>query len=231
MCQCSSQLERDSPFVEGLEGLKFFLSNGNSIANRKSSGKTSLLMALVRLLELDSGSICIDGINVANIPVDILRPKISVLPQQVYFLPGSIRRNLDPTATISDDRLIAALIKVGLWSRLGESLDKSLDTASLSHGQRQLLCIARILITKPKILVLDEATSSLDEGNDKIIQRLVREELGDCTVVAIAHRLHSVVDFDTVAIMEKGLMVEIGSPSELLSDPTTHFARLYQDTT
>jgi ATP-binding cassette subfamily C (CFTR/MRP) protein 1 len=123
---------------------------------------------------------------------------------------------------------MSALEMVGFRGTVlaNRTLDDSLHAVDLSPGQGQLFCIARILIVKPKILILDEATSSLDHRNEQIIQRLIREEFLGCTIVAITHRLQNIVDFDAVAIMEEGRVMEIGRPSELLSDPGTRFAKL-----
>ena len=148
------------------------------------------------------------------------------------MLKGSVRYNLDPTITIPENEVIKALQKVGLWSTLSTrgGLDAGMDQVTLSHGQRQLFALARAMLKKSRVLVLDEATSSIDRGTDQLIQRLIREEFEGCTILAVAHRLDSIADFDKVAILDDGEVFEMGRPSELLADPSSAFRRLYMQT-
>lgn len=214
------------------------------ICGRTGSGKSSLFNSLFRLLDLTSGRILIDGVPHTQIPLEVLRSHIIALPQQPYLLPGSIRRNMDPEGLAENSEIKMALEKVGLWdivtspsapdsstlANSGETrirLDQPLLSDALSPGQCQLFVLARALLLTagPKILVLDEATSNLDVENDALMQRLIRTEFVDkgCTVVAIAHRLDNIADFDTVVVMEGGHVAEIGVPDDLIKRETGKF--------
>lgn len=194
----------------------------------------------MRLLPLSSGSILIDGIPHTSIPIQTIRSRIAVLPQQPYLLPGSLRRNLDPESRISDnDDIRAALTKVNLWSTFASSeqsnlskaiLDKPLKPDTLSPGQTQLLVLARTLLIqpRPKILVLDEVTSSLDDVSEELIQQLIRGEFvgKGSTVIAVAHRLNGIMDFDQVVVLDTGRVVEVGRPRTLVGEEGSAFRRI-----
>jgi ATP-binding cassette, subfamily C (CFTR/MRP), member 1 len=186
-------------------------------------------------MDIASGSILIDGISHIDIPLHLLRSRLVVLPQQPYLLEASIRRNMDPENRSSDLQIRRALERVRLWDTLTSSssaasdpLNKTLNSDTLSPGQKQLFCLARAILHIPHILFLDEATSSLDTESDAVIQELIRTEFSanECTVVAIAHRLRSIVDFDTVAVVEDGEIVEIGSPETLMGIGNGQFRKM-----
>lgn len=142
---------------------------------------------------------------------------------------GSVRYNVDPLHVCSDETIEDALEKVELQHLLREEggLDATLTAEMLSHGQRQLLCLARAMVRKGCILVLDEATASVDVHTDALMQRLIRSEFGTHTIIAVAHRLDTIIDFDAVAVMDRGHIVECDAPSELLRKNTT-FKELYR---
>lgn len=146
---------------------------------------------------------------------------------------GTIRKNLDPVNAYTDDNLIQALDKVQLLNTI-RTLPKGLDSnvseggSNLSVGERQLLCIARAILRESKILVLDEATANVDDKTDEIIQKSIRDHFGDCTVITIAHRLHTVMDADKIMVMEAGEIVEFGEPQVLLKNTEGHFYKLSQ---
>jgi ABC-type multidrug transport system fused ATPase/permease subunit len=186
----------------------------------QSSGKSSLLSALLRILDLDSGTITIDGLDLQIIPREIIRSRLVTIPQDPFILSGSVRLNIDPTSSASDDLIITALTKVGLWSILSErgGLDAEMTANPLSQGQQQIFCLARAMLrTGGKILVLDEATSNVDAETDQLMQRLIREEFAGYTIITVAHRLDTVLDSDRIVVLDSGTIVEVGSPSELLS--------------
>ncbi|KAI9691968.1 MAG: hypothetical protein M1820_009646 [Bogoriella megaspora] len=205
------------------------------ICGRTGSGKSSLVAALFQLLHIQSGSIFCDDVDLSTIPPNATRSKINALPQEPFFLPGSVRQNLSPwstndarTSKTSDAVMTTALKRVGLWSkletlaskeRLPSPLDVEIGEAEgiLSAGERQLLCLARCMLTPAPLVVLDEATSSVDCATDRQMQKILREEpfVGK-TMLVIAHRLETIMDFDRVVVMDAGRIVEIGRPGELL---------------
>lgn len=182
------------------------------------------------MLDIDSGSISVDGIDVSTIPRQEVRNRLNTLPQQPFFLHGSVRENIDPLQAASDERLIEVLRTVGMWEffESRDGLDGDMDDDKLSHGQRQLFCLARAVIKPGRILIMDEATSSVDSETDELMQRVLRDEFKGRTVIAIAHKLHTVLDFDRVVLLDKGRVVETGNPQELLATPTSAFRTLYE---
>ncbi|KAF3903663.1 hypothetical protein AA313_de0206900 [Arthrobotrys entomopaga] len=203
-----------------LENLEITIESGEKfgICGRTGSGKSSLVLALLRMLEVSSGTIKIDGVDIASIPKEDIRSEINVVSQEPFFFAGTLRHNLDPYDTASDADMHEFLVKCQLGELVEESktLDDEFKPESLSHGQRQLFCLARALLRKGKIVVLDEATSSVDKDTDEMMQRIIREEMKDRTIIAVAHRLQTILDFDRVAVMENGKIVEVGNPQELL---------------
>ena len=187
------------------------------------SGKSSLLSTLLRLLDMESGSIMIDGVDLATVPREVIRSRLVAIPQDPFILSGSVRLNADPSATLADDLIINALSKVQLWDILNArgGLEADMNTQPLSQGQQQLFCLARALLRSgSRILVLDEATSSVDAETDQIVQRLIRDEFKDHTIITVAHRLDTIMDSDKVAVLEKGRLVEFESPRALLARPS-----------
>jgi ATP-binding cassette subfamily C (CFTR/MRP) protein 1 len=204
------------------------------ICGSSGSGKSSLLAALFRMLPLTDGSICIDNLDISFMPRDKVRSSMTALPQEPFFLFGSIRDNLDPEGLCSSsEEMESALRKVHLSHLLtssAEGLDAKLDAKQMSHGQRQLFCLARALLKRRRsnFLILDEASSAMDSETDEVMQKLIHEEFSTCTVIAVAHRLDTIVDFDTVVYMEAGEVAEIGPPAELLLKEGGKFRGLYE---
>ncbi|KAN0096080.1 putative ATP-binding cassette transporter [Hyaloscypha variabilis] len=204
-----------------LKGINLSIQPGEKIGicGRTGSGKSSLTMTLLHLLEFaPSSSILIDGVDIATIPRQVLRARLNAIPQDPFFLKGSIRFNASPSNLHNDAQIIAALKKVELWALIEGrgGLDVELDAEFFSHGQRQLFCLARGVLRGGKVVLLDEVSSSVDLETDKLMQRVVKEEFRGATVVCIAHRLQTIVDFDRVVVMTYGEVVEVGEPRELL---------------
>ena len=199
-----------------LKRLTFTISPGTrvGVVGRTGAGKSSLTLALFRFLEARSGSIKIDGLDISKIPLHDLRSRLAIIPQDPVLFSGSIRSNLDPFAEHDDTDLIDALARVHLSLPLTAPISES--GLNLSQGQRQLLCLARAIVVRPKLLVLDEATSAVDKETDMLIQRSIRSEFGGATLLVIAHRLSTIADFERVLVMEGGEGVEFGSPGELV---------------
>lgn len=185
------------------------------------------------MLEITHGTITVDNFDLAKIPREQVRQCLNVIPQDPLFLGGTIRANLDPfSLTESESALIATLQTVGLWTTISEAggLDASLDLESiLSHGQRQLFCLARAIInqSRSRVLILDEATASVDLRTDEIMQRVIRDEFRACTIIAVAHRLGTIIDFDRVIILDQGGIIEDGPPGVLMQDAMSRFRQLW----
>uniref|UniRef100_A0A8C6HRG8 Multidrug resistance-associated protein 1 n=1 Tax=Mus spicilegus TaxID=10103 RepID=A0A8C6HRG8_MUSSI len=191
------------------------------IVGRTGAGKSSLTLGLFRINESAEGEIIIDGVNIAKIGLHNLRFKITIIPQDPVLFSGSLRMNLDPFSQYSDEEVWMALELAhlkGFVSALPDKLNHECAEGgeNLSVGQRQLVCLARALLRKTKILVLDEATAAVDLETDNLIQSTIRTQFEDCTVLTIAHRLNTIMDYTRVIVLDKGEVRECGAPSELL---------------
>jgi ABC-type multidrug transport system fused ATPase/permease subunit len=189
------------------------------ICGRTGSGKSTLLSALFRMIELQSGSITIDGIDLNNVSRQEVRSRLIAIPQDPLLFPGTVRFNASPDETVADEEIIKALEKVGLWEHVQKrgGLDIDIDALALSHGQQQLFCLARAMLRSGTILVLDEATSNVDWGTDGVMQRVIREDFASKTIITVAHRLRTILDSDFVVVLGHGCILEAGHPGELLA--------------
>ncbi|KAI8500525.1 Multidrug resistance-associated protein 4 [Branchiostoma belcheri] len=207
---------------------------GVGIVGRTGAGKSSLMMALMRLVE-PTGSIRIDGVDIAKLGLHDLRKRISIIQQDPVVIQDSIRKNLDPMEIHSDHALWTALDEVHLAADI-RRLKKGLDTfmgksGKLSVGQKQLLCLARTVLSYNRILLFDEATANIDLRADRLIQTCIRERFKHCTVLTIAHRLHTVMDSDRILVIEDGRVAEFDEPHLLLTErPDGALARLVSET-
>ncbi|KAJ6540558.1 P-loop containing nucleoside triphosphate hydrolase protein [Mycena capillaripes] len=231
---CDVRLQYEPDKRPAVNGVSFTVGAGKriGICGRTGSGKSSLIMALFRAVDpsLLSGEVLIDGVDTKTVPLSELRDAMSLVAQSPFIWHAPLRHNLDPSGTCSDKEIWMALEKIGLnaaVSELPNKLETPLDDGgSLSAGQRQLLCFARVLLRRRQIVALDEASSSLDAETEKKIRDIVRTDLGNCTVFAVAHRIETIVDFDTIIVMEDGVIVETGTPASLLARPDSKFANL-----
>ncbi|GIL43241.1 hypothetical protein Vafri_1038 [Volvox africanus] len=223
-----------------LHGLTFEISGREKIGvcGRTGCGKSTLMMTLYRLVEPSSGTIQIDGYDITAMGLYDLRSRLSLVPQDPVIFSGTVRSNLDPVGQFKagdDSEMWEALRRAGLDETI-RAYDKALDAeikeggANMSVGQRQLLCMARALLRATRILVLDEATSNVDNSTDSLIQRTIRTAFKDCTVLTIAHRLHTIVDSDRILLLEAGQLGEFGPPAQLLRNPDSHFRSLVEET-
>lgn len=204
------------------------------IVGRTGAGKSSIIQAIFRLAH-NEGSICIDGIETANLGLDDLRSKISIIPQDPILFSGNIRTNLDPFKEKSDDQIWSALAQVELKQIVAEmpnGLDERMSDggSNFSMGQRQLVCLARAILRKNKILILDEATANIDPETDRLIQTSIRDNFRDCTVLTIAHRLHTIMDSDKVLVVDAGTAVEFDHPFILLNNVGGFLSQLVAQT-
>lgn len=191
------------------------------IVGRTGAGKSSAIQCLFRLYELDKGRITIDGVDVSKLRLHDLRSALGVIPQEAVCFSGTIRSNLDMFEEYEDEEVQRVLEACGLQDTMREevSLDSEVaeNGSNLSVGQRQLLCLGRALLKDSQVLVLDEATSNISNEMDSKIQETLRREMSHCTVLTVAHRLHTVMRSDRIVVMDKGRIAEMGKPSELLS--------------
>lgn len=198
-------------FTKSIFNLQFF----------SKAGKSSLIGSLFRIAEIE-GSITIDDIDTADISLEQLRSKISIIPQDPVLFAGTMRVNLDPFEEYPDDLLWKALEEVKLKDIPSLQL-QGLQTlvaaggTNFSVGQRQLICLARAILRNNKVLVLDEATANVDPDTDALIQETIREKFKNCTVMTIAHRLHTVMDSDKILVMNFGKVEEFDTPLNLLN--------------
>lgn len=228
------------------------------VVGRTGAGKSSLTLAIFRFLEAREGSITVDGIDISTIKLADLRSRLAIIPQDPVLFSGTVRSNLDPFDEHSDAELRDALARVHLTDEENDAspqpsgsttpgsptqqmqrntntnIFRSLTSAvaesgqNLSQGQRQLLCLARAIVARPKIMVLDEATSAVDKTTDSLIQRSIREEFNESTLLVIAHRLSTIADFDQILVLDDGLAVEYGTPKELIAIKDGVFAGMVE---
>jgi ABC-type multidrug transport system fused ATPase/permease subunit len=190
------------------------------IVGRTGSGKSSMMQVLFRMVEPCGGSIIIDGVDITKIGLHDLRGPLGIIPQDPILFSGTFRSNLDPFGEYSDDQLWDAVDRAYIKTKVQEcgGLDAIVMSGgeNLSVGQRQLLCLARSILANPKILVLDEATANVDFDSDAAIQTCIRRDFKNSTVLTIAHRINTVMDYDKICVLDKGNVVEFGTPSELM---------------
>lgn len=220
-----------------LHGLSFEISSGQKvgIVGRTGAGKSSMLNALFRIVELERGRILIDDCDVANIELTDLRSALSIIPQSPVLFSGTVRFNLDPFNEHNDADLWEALERAHLKdviSRNTFGLDAEVSEGgeNFSVGQRQLLSLARAILRRSKILVLDEATAAVDVRTDALIQRTIREEFKTCTMLIIAHRLNTIIHTNCILVLDAGKVVEYDTPQNLLLNEGSVFSNIVQST-
>ncbi|KAL2920007.1 hypothetical protein HK105_200073 [Polyrhizophydium stewartii] len=205
------------------------------VVGRTGSGKSTLMTALFRIMEASKGSIAIDGIDIASLGLKTLRSRLQIIPQDPVLFKGTVRSNLDFAGKYTDNELWAALDLVGLRDFVG-SLDGKLDAAidengaNLSMGQRQLMCLCKAILAKPKVLIMDEATASVDAEADKRIQESIETQFAATTVLSIAHRLNTIAAFDRVLVLDAGRIAEFDAPHVLLGRAGSVFGDMVEAT-
>ncbi|XP_053202213.1 multidrug resistance-associated protein 1-like [Panonychus citri] len=212
--------------IKGLEKI--------GIVGRTGAGKSTVTLSLFRLIEGSGGSISIDGLNISELPLHPLRSRLAIIPQDPVLFGGTLRFNLDPFDCYSDNDIWDALSHAHLKqfvNNTGQGLNYQIaeEGKNLSVGQRQLLCLARALLKKPKILFLDEATAAIDLETDSLIQKTIRTEFKDCTILTIAHRLNTILDSDRVMVLDQGQIAEFDEPKVLLENKQSTFYSLAKE--
>lgn len=204
------------------------------ICGRTGAGKSSLTLSLFRIIESVKGQIFVDGIDISTLGLYDVRSRFSIIPQDPVLFAGTIRFNLDPSGTKSDLELWQALEDSYLKDYVS-TLDGGLNAIVLeqgdnfSVGQRQLICLARALLRKTSLLVLDEATAAIDLETDALVQAIIRQKFADCTILTIAHRINTVMDSDRIMVLDQGRVAEFDSPANLLADPKSIFYSLAKE--
>ncbi|XP_067014552.2 probable multidrug resistance-associated protein lethal(2)03659 isoform X2 [Anabrus simplex] len=230
----SLRYAKDAPPV--LKDLSFTVRAQEKIGivGRTGAGKSSLIAALFRLTEPE-GTILVDGIDTKSVGLHEVRGKLSIIPQEPVLFSGTMRKNLDPFDEYPDSVLWQALDEVELKDTVNEqpaglNWHTTEGGSNFSVGQRQLVCLARAIIRRNKILILDEATANVDPQTDALIQKTIRRKFAECTVLTIAHRLHTVMDSDRLLVMDGGRMVEFDHPFILLQNSDSFLRALLDQT-
>lgn len=201
------------------------------IVGTTGCGKSSMLWALLRILEPRAGRILLDGVDTRDVGLGTLRRALGLVPQDPVLFSGTLRQNLDPQGNYPDGRLLHALQLAQLGELLAswaEGLDKAItdEGGGLSFGQRQLVCLARMVLRRPRLLLLDEATSAIDPRTQEIVHNTIREAFADSTVIAVAHRLETILDYDFVCVLDRGDVVEKGPVAEVAQKQGGHLNRM-----
>ncbi|KDP25345.1 hypothetical protein JCGZ_20501 [Jatropha curcas] len=234
ICNLKVRYQPNAPLV--LQGISCTIEGGSKIGivGRTGSGKTTLISALFRLVEPTEGKIVVDGLDISTIGLHDLRSHFSIIPQDPTLFLGSVRYNLDPLSEHTDQEIWEVLEKCYLASAIQEKEDAldslvAQDGTNWSMGQRQLFCLGRALLKRSRILVLDEATASIDNATDSILQKTIRTEFADCTVITVAHRIPTVMDCNMVLGISDGKLVEYDEPLKLVNKEGSLFGQLVKE--
>ncbi|KAI3506659.1 hypothetical protein L1887_21222 [Cichorium endivia] len=223
----------NTPLV--IKGITLNIKGGEKIGvvGRTGGGKSTLIQVLFRLVEPSGGSIIIDGIDISTLGLHDLRSRFGIIPQEPILFEGTVRSNIDPIGQHSDEEIWRSLERCQLNDVVASKPGK-LDSAVVDNGdnwsvgQRQLLCLGRVMLKHSRLLFMDEATASVDSQTDAVIQKIIREDFADCTIISIAHRIPTVMDCDRVLVIDAGYAKEFDKPSRLIERPSL-FGALVQE--
>jgi ATP-binding cassette subfamily C (CFTR/MRP) protein 1 len=198
------------------------------VVGRTGAGKSTLCLALCRIVEAHSGSIEIDGTDIATVDLQQLRSNIAFIPQDSTLFEGTLRSNIDPLNKHSDEEVYQLLVQASLEDLIDRhelGLDQPIQEngSNLSSGQKQLICICRAILRKCKIVVMDEATANIDINTEQVIQKLIHEKLKEWTVITIAHRLNTIINSDRVLVLDQGKVVDFEKPEVLIKNRSSVF--------
>ncbi|KAL8234311.1 hypothetical protein R6Q59_020411 [Mikania micrantha] len=218
-----------------IKGITLNIKGGEKVGvvGRTGGGKSTLIQVLFRLVEPCGGSITIDGIDISTLGLHDLRSRFGIIPQEPILFEGTVRSNIDPIGQHSDEEIWRSLKRCQLFDVVAAKPGK-LDSAVVDNGdnwsvgQRQLLCLGRVMLKHSRLLFMDEATASVDSQTDAVIQKIIREDFADCTIISIAHRIPTVMDCDRVLVIDAGYAKEFDKPSRLIERPSL-FGALVQE--
>ena len=221
----------DTPLI--LKNITLEIKPGEKIGvvGQTGSGKSTLLLCLLRILEASEGKIYIDDIDISQIGLELLRHSLTIIPQEPILLEGNIRDNIDPSRLYSDSEILLILNEVGLGDfMLGKSLDYKIEEngGNISVGEKQLICVARALLKKTKIILMDEATANIDYKTEEILKRNINEDTKGCTVITIAHRIKTVINYDKILVLKDGEIDAFDTPDNLIKSKGL-FYQLYKE--
>ena len=228
-CNYSVKYRPDTNII--LKNLTFVINSGEKIGivGRTGSGKSTLCLCLFRILEPTFGKILIDDVDITKIGLSLLREIITVIPQDPTLIEGTLRENLDPAGKFTDEEMTFNMNLIGLAYLIEEKgldLEIKEDGKNLSVGEKQLICMVRAILRKSKIIIMDEATSSVDYNTESLIQKTILNNLKGSTILTIAHRIKTILSYDRIFVLDKGELIEEGSPQQLI-DKKGSFYQLY----
>jgi ABC-type multidrug transport system fused ATPase/permease subunit len=205
------------------------------VCGRTGSGKSTICLCLFRILESYEGQIFIDNVDISTVGLDLLRSNITIIPQDPCLLEGTLKYNIDPFNKIEGQEIIQILKDIGFdYTKSDDKImDKMIEPggANLSVGQKQLVCIARALLRKSKIVVMDEATANIDMNTEQTIQKALKLVLEHSTVITVAHRIKTIINYDKILVLDNGKVKEFDTPNNLLKDENSLFHELYSKST
>lgn len=203
------------------------------VVGRTGSGKSTTILSLLRILQTHEGDIEIDGTSLYSLDIQSVRAGFSVILQEHFLFSGTVRDNIDPLHVMKDQDIEKVLDACGIWESLKtrEGLDTVVEEGgqNFSAGEKQLINISRTLLNPRKIVLVDEATASIDFGTDALLQRVIKDRLKDSTMITIAHRIDTILTSDRILVLDKGKIAELETPKALLETPTSIFSKLYEE--
>ena len=217
-----------------LKNLNFSILPGEKIGicGRTGSGKSTICLSIFRLIEPYTGTIFIDDIDIQKVGLSLLRQNLTYIPQDPILMEGSLKFNIDPFNLYENEKIIEILKRVGFDynERDDEILDRHIEVNgnNLSIGEKQLICIVRAILKKTKILIMDEATANIDVKTEEKIQEILDNTFNDCTILTIAHRIKTILNYDKILVLEKGKILEFDSPKNLLENKDSYFYKLFE---
>ena len=229
----NTSYRKDTPII--LKDINFCFNGGEKIGiiGRTGSGKSSIILSIARIIEPKSGIITIDGIDTQKINLDFLREHLSIVPQDPFIFEGTLRDNIDPLKKYNDEAILKILKDFCLFNELKpeEKLNFEIleNGKNLSPGQKQLICFARAVIKNNKIVILDEATSSLDYETEKTIKKNMEKYFKNCTLIMITHHISMVKDFKNIIVIDKGEIIDEGSYEKLMKNKNGISSVIYQE--